>query len=431
MGALRAWFGRHRRLTVWGLLAVVGLLGVAGYQWSRQAEVRAASSAVRQLADRGEWKAANEQLERLLTRHPDDPDFRLIAARVERRLDHPDEAKRHLDHCQRLQGEETRPIQVERALLRVHAGGLAEVEAFLRDRVQQDDPAAVEILDVLSTALERSYRDAEAQRCLDQLLKRQPDHFDALVRRGLTAKNMQWYEDAAGYFERAVAVRPNADQARLLLAETLGIYGQFAQAREQFEKLRAKRPNDPGLQFGLALCAAGTGEYDTARTLFDKLLAANPDNWTVLLERGKLAMQTDRPDQAVDDLKRADALAPPDVAPIPLVQCLLLLGRADEARKYQEKVDRIQAENARVIELSDHIRDRAPDDPQPRYDLGRVLIRLGKPREAVHWLRTAVEKDPKHRPSHEALAEFFQSVNDVNQAEYHRRILQSLPAGPK
>lgn len=426
-----AWVGRHLHLTVGGLLAVAAVLGFGGYWWAGYSEARTHYRAAEQAADRRDWKAARESLKDALRLWPDRPEVHLLAARVERRLEHLGEAGKHLDACERLQGGPTEPVKVERALVRVHDGGLADVEAYLRDRVRQDDPAAVEILDILAGALEIGYRDAEAHWCLLDLLRRQPDHFDALVRAGRTARNMGWHEDAIQYYEKALRVRPDVDVVRTALAETQVGYGRHDQAREHFERLRERDPQNPAVRYGLALCAVAAGDADTALRLFNQLLAANPNNWVVLNERGKLAVQLDRPADALPDLLKAESLAPPDAAPTHLVGCLHLLGRHDEARKYQEKVDRIQADRRRSAELGDLIREKHSNDPELRYELGRVLLRLGKQRDAVHWLRSALEKDPGHRKSHEALAEFFQSVNAVELAEQHRRILQRLGAGPR
>lgn len=430
MGAIRARLARHPQVVIGGLLAAVVALGWAGYQGTHYYKARSHYQAARQAVDRRDWKAAQGHVTEALRHRPDDPDTHLLAAKVERRLEHLDEARQHLNTCELLQGDETQAVKVERALIRVYAGELTAVEKFLLTRVREGDPESVEILDTLAAAYELNYREAEAQRCLDDLLSRQPDHFDALVRRGRTARNMGWHEDAIRYFEKALRLRPDVDIVRTVLAETLVGYGRFAQARGHFEQLRERQPQNPGLLFGIALCAAGTGEHDTALRLFNQLLDANPNNWTVLNERGKLAVQLDRPEDGVSDLRAADALAPPDVAPTQLVNCLHLLGKSDEARKYQEKVDRILADRARAAQLGDQIRETSPNDPELRYELGSILLRLGKQRDAVHWLRTAIEKDPGHRKTHEALLGFFQSVNAFQEAEYHRRILQQLPGVP-
>lgn len=432
MGAIRAklaaWRRRHPRAVLCGLLAAVALLGWAGYRAVLDHRADSYHRAAREAAERHDWKAAVEQLKEAQRLAPDNAATYLLAARAERRLEHLDAAKRYLDTCQRLEGRETQAIKVERALLRVHEGELAEVEEFLRACVRQDDPDSAEILDILAAALEINYRDAEAQRCLDELLRRQPDHFDALVRRGRTAKSMGWFEDAAQYYERALQVRPDVDSVRLAVAEIQVVLGRFGQAREHFERLRERQPQNASVLFGIARCAAGTGENDKALQLFTRLLEANPNDWMVLTERGWLAVQLDRPQDGEADLRRADALAPPDVPPTQLVKCLRLLGKAEEARKYQEKVDRILADRKRAGELGDLIREKTPDDPELRYELGCILLRQGRNRDAVHWFNTALAKDPGHRKTHEALAEFYQSVRAFDQAERHRRALRGLPS---
>lgn len=424
---LTAWRRRHPQLALFGLLAAGAVVGWAGYRAVINHRFDVRYRAGREAADRRDWKAALEHAKEAQRVAPDNPAGHLLAARAERRLERLDAAKQHLDACERLQGGETHPVKVERALLRVHHGDLAGVEPFLRACVQQDDPDAVEILDILAAALEINYRDAEAQRCLDDLLRRRPDHFDALVRRGRTAKSMGWFEDAVGYYEKALAIRPDVDSVRLAAAEILVALGRFDPARGHFEQLRGRQPDNPSVLFGLARCAAGTGATDAALQLFNRLLAANPNDWMVLTERGSLAVQLDRLADGEADLRRADALAPPDVPPTHLVKCLRLLGKADEANKYQEKVDRVMADRRRAAELGDLIREKRPDDPEPRYELGLVLLRQGKARDAVHWFSTALAKDPGHRKTHEALAEFYQSVRAFDRAEQHRRVLQGLP----
>jgi tetratricopeptide (TPR) repeat protein len=430
LGAIRAklaaWKRQHPRLVLSGLLVVGTLLFWAGYQGVQTYRAHSHYRAALQLVERRDWQAALEPLKEARRIAPNDPATCLLSARVERRLEHLDEAKQELDTCQRLQGGETQQLKVERALLRVHAGDLAGVEEFLRACVQRDDPDSEEILDILAAALEINYRDAEAQRCLDELLRRRPDHFDALVRRGRTAKSMGWFEDAAQHYGKALHLRPDVDSVRLAMAEIQVALGQFDPAREHFERLRERQPSHPSVLFGLARCEAGAGAHEKALRLFDQLLTANPNDWMVLTERGWLAVQLDRPQDGEADLRRADSLAPPDVAPTRLVSCLRLLGKAEEARKYQEKVDRIQADRKHAAELGDLIREKRPDDPEPRYELGRTLLRLGRLRDAVHWFKTALAKDPAHRKTHEALVEFYLSVNAIEQAQHHRRILQGL-----
>jgi tetratricopeptide (TPR) repeat protein len=422
---LAAWRRRHPRRAAWGLVVLAGLLLGVGYPAGRHLWARAHFRAAVAAADRYDWPDAHEHLEACLHVWSDRPAVHLLAARVARRLELFAAAQEHLESCQHLEGGETQAIRVERALLRVHRGDRAGAEEFLRERVRQEDPAAVEILDILSAALILEYRVAEAQKCLDDLLRRRPDHFHALVRRGWTARSLTRYEDAVGYYARALALRPEVDAVRLALAEIQVALGRFTEAQAQFEQLQARQPENPSVRFGLARCLAGTGHKEEALGLLDELLADYPRDWKALGERGWLAVQLDRPAEGEAALRRAVALAPPDLPLlIRLADCLHALGKEEEARAFRERADRLKADFQRAGLLGDLIREQRPDDPDLRHELGCILLRLGKEQDALHWFRTALAKDPRHRPTHESLAAFYARAGAFEQAAYHRRFLQ-------
>jgi predicted Zn-dependent protease len=428
---LRAWRHRHPLRAAAVLIVLAALAGGAGYQIGSHLWTRGHFRAAREALDRHDWAEARAHLEACLRRWPDDPTVRLLAARAARRLERLDEAQAYLDACQRLSGGETQAAQVERALLRVHRGDLAGTEDFLRSCVARDDPDAVEILDVLSAALILNYRVAEAQQCLDDLLRRQPDHFHALVRRAWTAQSSARYGEAVGYFEKALALRPDADTLRLALAEVQVALGRFANAREHFERLRRSQPENPSVRFGLARCLAGTGQPEEAQQLVDRLLTDYPDDWKALSERGGLALQLGRPEEAENYLRRAVVRAPPDLPTLTrLTDCLRLLGKPDEARTYQAEADRLKADFQQAEHLGNLIREQRPHDPALRYELGCLLLRLGKSQDGLHWLQTALKEDPRHRPTHEALAEFYEKAGQPGLAAPHRRFLEQAGAAP-
>jgi tetratricopeptide (TPR) repeat protein len=424
---LVAWKRRHPWLAAGGLVVLLALLGWAGYQgiwyWRGRSQYRAAQLAV----DRHDWAAANEHLKVALRDWPRSTDSRLLAARVARRRDRFDDAEEHLDACQQLEGRETQAIKVERSLIRVHQGDLAGQEEFLRTCVKQDDPDSAEILDILSIALIIDYRMAEAQRYLDDLLQRRPNDFDALVHRGQTAESMGWYADAVQHYEKALALRPEVDSVRLAMAEILVALGRFADAQPHFEQLGKRQPQNPSVRFGLARCLAGSGQKEQGLRMLDKLLAENPTDWKMLSERGWLLVQLDRAAEGETDLRKAHELAPFDLPLLThLADCLRLAGKEDEASKYRDKAIHLQADIQRAAELGDLIREKKPDDPDLRCELGCVLLRLGKKQDAEHWFQTALKKNPTHRKAHESLVELYKSVNALDLADHHQRVLQGL-----
>ncbi len=432
-GASERWLRNIRRRPVAAavlLIFVVGLITGAGYWATRHFTARAQFRAAVAALDRRAWAEARTILDDYLRARPDSAAGHLLAARAARRLERLYDAGQHLQACERMSGP-SKQIEIERALIRVHRGDLAEAEPFLRACVSENEPDTVEILDILSAALILSYRVTEAQQCLDELLRRQPQHFDALVRRAWTAQNEAWYPQAVEYLEKASSLRPEVDSVRLSLAELQVAVGRYVEAQQHFEHLRERQPNNPSVLFGLARCWSARGDKSSAVQLLDQILTNYPLDWKVLGERGWIAVQLDKPEEGEAFLRRAWAVAPPDLAlATRLADCLRVLDKADEAREFQGRADRLKADIQRSQRLGDQIRERSPDDPNLRHELAAILLRLGKRDDAVHWFGTALAKDPSHRPTHAALGELFEKAGNHERAAHHRQALQRLNSLP-
>jgi tetratricopeptide (TPR) repeat protein len=416
---------RAARRILGSLVVLAALLAIyqgGWYLWARS-HFRDAQQALQRHA----WAEAHKHLQACLRVWSHHPDVHLAAARAARRLDKYEEAQAHLDECQRLQASETQAVKVERSLLQVWRsnGDLTGQEDFLRACVRQEDPDSVEILDCLSAALVVQYRILEAHECLSELLRRQPDHFDARARRGYAARDLGWFAEAAEDLDKALALRPDADNVRLALAEIQVLLGRFTEAQPHFEELRKHQPGNPSVLFGLARCLAGQGQKEQAVPLLDHVLAGSPNDWKALSERGWVAVELDRPAEGETYLRRAVALAPPDVPLlVRLADCLRLLGKSEEARDYREKADRLKADVRRADQLGDLIREKDPNNPDLRHELACILLRMGKKQDALHWFQTALEKAPKHRPTHQSLAEYYEQIGNMEQAARHRRFLE-------
>lgn len=426
LGQLRTLVRNHTWLSAGALVLISCGVCAAAYQFHGHRQFQTHLREAHRALDRHEWTAARSHVLACLNRKPDDPQLHLLAAKACRRAELPALAEEHLNACDRLLGPSTMAVRVERALLGVHLGNLSSEEAFLRDRVAQGDPEAVEILDILSAAMILHYRPDDAQKCLDELLKLQPDHFHALVRRAWTAQTMTRYPEAIGFLQHALALRADADTVRLSLAELQTAMGRFADARPHLENLRERQPDNASVLFGLARCQAAQGEPAQALALLDRVLAAQPGDWKALGERGNVTMQLERPVEAESYFRRALDLAPPDLTLlIRFTDCLRLVGKNDEALLYRKKADQLKADFERAEVLGKRIHGQEPNNPSLRHELGTVLLRIGKTEDAVRWFSTALEKDPQYRPAHQALAEFYERAGDAARAAPHRQALES------
>jgi predicted Zn-dependent protease len=384
---------------VLALIAGVGYR-VAWHLWAYQ-HFRAAQRAV----ERYDLSLARAHLALCLEVWPDSAQTHFLAARTARRDGDEEQAEHHLDECSRLDWPRE-AIALERALLRAQSGDLARVEGYLLAGIRESPDAAPLILEALAQGYLRTYRLAEALRCLDRWLERQPDNVRALVWRGEVKERRNALPEAIRSYRRAVELNPQDDQARLRLAVALTRADQPGEAAEHFERLRAEQPSNPQVLLGLARCRRSQGRTAQARELLDTLLTYHPQYAEGLCERGKLALEAGRPTAAERWLRRALALAPFDRdINYNLVQCLLHQDKSAEARPHQARLERLSADLQRAADLTRKVA-AAPRDPGLRHEIGVLLLRNGQDQEGLRWLHSALEVDPGHRPSRAALADY-------------------------
>jgi tetratricopeptide (TPR) repeat protein len=408
---------RRRRLTVAGALVVVGLLAAAAWQGWVEYNLRSA----RRLADRHDFAAALEHLGRCRFAWPREDEVLFLTARTARRAGRFADAEDRLAVC-KARGYDPEAVTMERTLIRAQQGELWRVEPYLRHAVEAGHADAPLILEVLALAYLRAFRLPEAMHCLDQWLERDPDAVQALVWRAEAARRLRRDGQAREDYRRALALDPELPEARLRLAELLLTAGAPAEALEHFERLAAARPEDPAVLLGLARCRRQLGEPEPALAVLERLLAGRPGDAAALSERGRLAIDAGLPAEAEPWLRRAAEAAPHEEDVVyALVLCLQQLGKSDEAATWQVRLDRIKADLVRLGAVVRRIPE-APGDPELRREAGEILLRNGQEEEGLRWLRSALEQDPANRPTHRALADYFDRHGDKAEAQRHREL---------
>ena len=405
-----------RALAVLTLLAVIGTsFWLTGRRLWAQYHLGAARDAVAHYHSLD----AISHLEVCLGQWPDHPESLLLAARTARRLKAFPDAERYLDRYLRACGEDDE-LNLERILLRAEEGEVDAVVNFCRALVAKEHPASSLVLEALAAGLARAYRMGEADELLDFWLEREPDNPLALLYRGQLLELKQRPSDAVDSYRRAVDVDPEFDEVRQRLAAALIDLQQAGEAQPHLEHLRRRRPHNPAILFELARCRAQLGESAEAQALLDEALAALPGYVPALEERALLAMRT-RQDDAERWLREATQAAPGSYqVHYQLYLCLQQQGKTEAARAVHTRAKEIEADQRR---FSDIIRDgmqRSPHDAGLHYELGMIQMRMGAPKEGLRWLESALREDPRHAPTHRALALYYQKAGQAGRAARHR-----------
>lgn len=111
------------------------------------------------------------------------------------------------------------------------------------------------------------------------------------------------------------------------------------------------------------------------------------------------------------------------------------IGRPEEAAEHfayaSEAAERTAAANQLIASVT-----ADPANADLRYEIGQAHLTYGNIEDGLLWLRSALEIDPKHVPSHLALAEYYGGKTDQNPrfiglAQRHRIAAGPQPTAPQ
>jgi predicted Zn-dependent protease len=397
---------------VWGCIEAIGLAKLAG---------------ARQALAKGELDQAHRILMDLIDHWPSGAQGRLLAANTARRMEAFDEAERHLRAYEAKYGA-TELYLLEKALVRAQSQGPSpEDDRLLREELKPDRarhwprPNEVEILEALTLGYRRVEQATATLHCANELLEVEPDHVKGLLARGWAQERFTRMSGALDDYQKAAHLDPQNIEARLSLGELLLNFNQPAEAVEHFEWLRTQRPENVGVGFGLARCRMALGELDDAARILDELLERHDTHPLLLEARGHVAVRQNKTDDALRYLQEAVDRAPYlRQANYELSQSLLRQGRAVEAQKYQEQVDRIDADTKRLGELYKVLSSPAHTAAQC-HEAAVLSLRLGNKEDGMRWLEAAIHKDPALAEAHALMADVYERHGDKQRAELHRR----------
>jgi tetratricopeptide (TPR) repeat protein len=307
--------------------------------------------------ERRDLENAGRQLVDFLELYPNDRQALLVAAQTSRRRGKFDEAAQFLKAHERLEPGNS-DAQLERRLLRIQQGDLSAANGLLSGAKEQ--PGAPRTSLALEAIIEGymarfwsfATRQVEvpppeysqAQGAVDLWLRQQPlpaAQVRGLVWRGKLAALVRDYDASEAAFRSALAIDP----VDLEASEYLGLLlAQDApqEAAAFLERVHDQNPQNDKVSFGLASVRRALGEQSRAVEVIDGLLARNPRNASYLLERGRLELDQQRPEEAVVWLQRALRVAP-DYGPANLMLsiCLEQMGRSTEAEHFRERFTKL------------------------------------------------------------------------------------------
>jgi tetratricopeptide (TPR) repeat protein len=409
-------------VVVGGLLAA--LAGFWGYPWvtGYTAWRRAWSSLEEDNVD--EARVFFEQCAKIW---PNDVDVQLQTARACRRTDDSVAAKDHLQAAVRLneaqQIEGLAPtISLEMALQEAQFGDIHAVESDLYRLLMVGHCDEVLIMEALAKSFLQKFQLNNVVKCAGMWNERYPQDWRPKYYWGAAYEKAGDAENAINRFRAVVELKPDHFDTRQRLGALLRRAGAAREALVHMQYCYEHQPDSPDVVIELSNCLIMLARADEARQALDRWISAHgQENASVLQARGEVEIETVGPAAGLPWLRRAERLAPQDHLLITLLaRALREAGQNDEAAKYEERRDEI---NKLLKRLEDILRDLVADTENIplRYEAGTILIRLGRPPQALRWFRSVLDIDPNHRETHLALADYYESIGEKERAQNHRK----------
>jgi tetratricopeptide (TPR) repeat protein len=324
-------------------------------------------------------------------------------------------ARTHLQEAKRLRWP-VAAIDLEFKLIQAQSGDVRAVEKTLHNYLESGHPDEVLIFEALVSGYLQSNLLNDTYHWATVWIKRHPGMWFPLMMRGLVLERSLKFDLAMADYQAAIELKPDHVKARLRVAEMLLRRGRFDEALPHFQAGFAEFPGDPAVMIGLAKCYRSLAQVEAAEKVVAAGLERYPQHPQLLQLRGQLEADNERFEAALAWLRRAEAQAPNDRGTVfALANVLGRLGKAEEARKYDERGRQLVQSLGQVDQLIREVAETEGKNParnvQCRHELGKLLLSLGQEEEGLQWLASALNEDPNHEPTRKALAEYEQKMN--------------------
>lgn len=274
---------------------------------------------------------------------------------------------------------------------------------------------------------------AQAETLYGEVLRLDPDNFDALHLLGVLARQAGAYNDAIDLIGRAIALDGGKAIAHCNLGAALQDAQRHAEALASYDRALALQPDYPMVRANRANTLRRLGRFDEALAEYEAALALQPGSVEALCNRGVALHGMGRHEEALDSYGRALTLNPnhsPSYAGAAVT--LQSLGRYDEAADTYRRALETDPDYAPGWSAYGTLLLRMGDSQHALDCHNRALaLRPGDPQAHLHYAN-ALRALNQHEAAAAAYRDALVCGADAASINYHLAALgeQAAPAAP-
>jgi Flp pilus assembly protein TadD len=401
-------------LVALALAAAAGYFGYDRYRASRLAD------SVRRAFAEHRYDDARGPLQRWLDRRPRSGEARYYEAWLALVDDRPHEAAEAVRRALELDFDRD-SLDVLQGVYHARSGRINDAEPLLRRAYAEGREPRAEVARELARIYLATYRLTQATAVIERYRELMPADPQPYL----------WSNEVASRTDASPAVLirnywaalerdPDLDKARIGLAEQLSKDRRFDEAEEEYRAYLRRNPKDAAAIVGLGRNAFQRGDIEGATRAFESALEVDPRQTDAIKELAQLDIRFGRFDQARRRLERLTQIEPfdPEVR-YSYAQALKLAGESEKAGIELQRAAQMRDEQDRMLQLRSRILNN-PKDLDSRYQVARWMLTHGHGEEGLKWAKEILRGDPRHAPTHQALAEYYAAHGNPGLANYHR-----------
>lgn len=334
------------------------------------------------------------------------PETALAKARMARRTNNADLFTRELQRAELL-GLEPELLEREQLLSLAQNGKLSVAGDKLAELVSAPGNDEAQICEAYALGYARVRRFDKALTLLSAWATDHPKDARPLAWMGKIQAELQATEAAEAAFKKALALNPKNAIAAQGLGALLADLKRPGEAITFFPAALDDAQVGPEAAVGLATSLRVLSRLEDSKQVLQSALKKFPDDYRLRAAMAEALVEQGAHQEAVDLLQQfIDQGTTRREIRYTYATALRGLNRNEEAASHFEYA----LESAKRVNEANLLIPQAVEDSsnvELRYRIGEANLRWGNIEDGQLWLQSALEIDPNHGPTHQALADFF------------------------
>jgi Flp pilus assembly protein TadD len=339
-------------------------------------------------------------------------------------------------------------LALQQAATAFNQGDLSRAESYCR-RVLNEEPDAVDAVNLLSLVCKRKGDTAQAEQLMTQALEIDESRADIRANLGNLYVALRRPAEAETAYRHALRLQPAFRPARLGLARLMLANGRADDALDEAQILIDNDARDAEAWNVLGAAARALGRDRKAEESFRRALAIAPDYAVARHNLGALLASLSRSEEALDELDRAAGagLRGPEITHN-RASALIALGLFEEARTLLQRslADMPQAVSLQMLmarlrymqgddDFASHLQEAVqayPGATELRVALSQILRGAGRLDQAAPIMEEAYKEYPDDPRLLAEMSALLQDKGDYEQAlVFAERVVAAAPGNPR